>query len=137
MAEGARGFIWRYPTGDGHLSGAELLDDPLIIINLSVWERYEHLHAFTYRSTHGHYLRRRGEWFTPMRPPTTALWWIPAGQQPTPVEAIARLRLLRRYGPTAQVFTVRRRFNPDGSPEPRPRDPGRRGQVGAARQREL
>ncbi len=119
LAERSPGFIWRYPTSDGHLSGADLLNDPLIIINLSAWQSYQHLHDFTYRSAHGHYVRRRAEWFTSLQSPTTALWWTAATSAPTPAEAIARLRHLRRLGPSPQAFTVRRRFDPNGRPEHR------------------
>jgi hypothetical protein len=119
LAERAPGFVWRYPTDFGHLSGTDLLDDPLVVINLSVWQSYECLHTFTYHSTHGHFVRRRAEWFSRMAPPTTALWWVSPHRQPTPDEAVARLRHLRRYGPTADAFTVRRRFTPEGHPEAR------------------
>jgi len=127
LADRSPGFVWRYPTG--HLIGEELLDDPHTIVNLSVWHSYEHLHDFTYRTAHGHFLRRRSRWFLPMPPPTTALWWVPSGQPPTPASAIARLRLLRRQGPTAQAFTVRRRFSPDGRPHAGRHDAPRRGSV--------
>ncbi|HSK98450.1 MAG TPA: DUF3291 domain-containing protein [Euzebyales bacterium] len=119
LAERADGFVWRHPTDFGHLSGAELLGDPATVINLSVWRTYEHLHAFTYRSAHGAFVRRRSRWFTQLPQPTTALWWVPAGTRPTPAEAVARLRMLRRYGPTPQAFTVRRRFTPQGRPAPK------------------
>lgn len=114
LAEEAPGFIWRHSSGFGHLTGENLLGDPLTTINLSVWESYQHLHDFTYRSRHASYLRRRGNWFTPLPWPTTALWWLPAGQTPSPADAVARLRHLRSYGPTPQAFTVRRRFTPSG-----------------------
>jgi hypothetical protein len=119
LAERATGFVWRHPTDFGHLSGAELLDDPAVVINLSVWQTYEHLHEFTYRSAHASFVRRRSQWFTRMPQPTTALWWVPAGTRPTPAEAVARLHLLRRYGPAPQAFTLRRRFTPEGHPAPR------------------
>lgn len=119
LAERSPGFVWRYPAGFGHLSGAELLDDPMIVVNLSMWQSYEHLHAFTYRSAHGHFVRSRAAWFARMSPPTTALWWVSIHEPPTPVEAVSRLRHLRRYGPTPEAFTVRRRFTPDGRPETR------------------
>lgn len=125
LAERSPGFVWRHPTGGGHVDGGELLDDPLLFINVSVWQSYEHLHDFTYRTVHGHYVRRQREWFLPMPPPTTALWWTPVGERPSLDQAIARLRLLRRYGPAPQAFTLRRRFDPHGRPEPRhkPRTP--------------
>ena len=117
LAESAPGFDWRHPSGFGHLNGADLLGDDLITINLSVWESYQPLHNFTYRSHHGSFVRRRSQWFTPLRQPTTALWWVSARYEPTPEEAVARLRHLRSYGPTPQAFTVRRRFDFHGEPE--------------------
>jgi Domain of unknown function (DUF3291) len=114
LADSSAGFVWRYGTSDAHLSVAEETGDPLMIINLSVWESYEHLHAYVYRSAHGHYVRRRYEWFEKIPGPATALWWVPAGHRPTPAEALARLRHLRTYGPTPRAFTVRRRFAPTG-----------------------
>lgn len=128
LAERSPGFVWRYPAADGHLNGAELTGDPLVLINLSVWAGYQYLHEFTYRSRHGHFLRRRAQWFVAMPPPTTALWWTPAGRPPSPEHGLARLDHLRRYGPAPQAFTLRRRFRPDGSPERRqPRDGKRSG----------
>jgi Domain of unknown function (DUF3291) len=75
------------------------------------------LHNFAYRSRHGHYLRRRGEWLTPLPWPTTALWWAKSDVRPIPAEAVARLQYLRRYGPSPQAFTVRHRYGSAGRPE--------------------
>jgi heme-degrading monooxygenase HmoA len=116
LADESPGFVWRHRAEHGHVSYA---DDPRLLLNLSVWESYPHLHAYVYRSAHGHYVRRRYEWFEPIRTPATALWWVPAGHEPTPDEALARLRYLRTYGPTARAFTVRSRFDPSGRPERR------------------
>ncbi len=127
LAERAPGFVWRWPSGDGHLDGGELLGDPLVVVNLSVWERYEDLHDFVYRSDHARFVRGRSAWFSPLPPPTTALWWVPVGTRPTPEDAVARLRLLRRYGPSPQAFPLRSRFGPDGRPDPGRRPAGRSG----------
>jgi hypothetical protein len=40
------------------------------------------------------------------------LWWVPAGYTPTVAEAIGRLELLRRHGPSPQAFTFRSLFPP-------------------------
>eukprot|EP01035_Chromulina_nebulosa_P038890 gene38890-52530_t len=56
----------------------------------------------------GH-MRRRREWFEPMEN-FMALWWVAAGHRPTPAEALARLDLLARMGPTADAFTFRQPF---------------------------
>jgi hypothetical protein len=131
LADAAPGFIWRHRSDDGgHVSVADASGDPLLIINLSVWQGYQQLHDFTYRSLHMHYLRRRAEWFDKIETPATALWWVAAGDRPTPPEALARLRHLRRYGPTPQAFTVRTRFDPAGRRESRPPRASRPSSVG-------
>jgi hypothetical protein len=116
LAEASPGFVWRLRSGESH--GAVLVsqDGQPLLVNLSVWESYEALHAFVYRTLHGGFIRRRSRWFEPVPPPATALWWLggEAGQHPTLEEALRRLRHLRAHGPTPQAFTVRRRFSPDG-----------------------
>ena len=115
LAERSPGFVWRHASGLGHAGVTD--DDPLLVINVSVWRSYQSLHDFTYRTRHGHYVRRRREWFDRVPQPSTVLWWVDTGETPTPDEALARLRLLRRYGPQPQAFGVRSRFHPDGRPE--------------------
>lgn len=117
LADQSAGFVWRYRTRDPHPSAEQETGDPLMVINLSVWQSYEHLHAYVYRSRHGHYVRRRYEWFDRIPTPATALWWVPAGHRPTPAEGLARLSHLRTYGSTPQAFTVRCRFDPSGRRE--------------------
>jgi uncharacterized protein DUF3291 len=115
LADRAPGFVWRHRAPEGHVSHA---GDPRMVLNLSVWESYEQLHSYVYRSEHGRYVRRRYQWFERIATPATALWWVPAGHQPTPAEALARLRHLRGHGPTPQAFTVRCRFDPSGRRSP-------------------
>jgi Domain of unknown function (DUF3291) len=43
------------------------------------------------------------------------LWWIPAGHRPSLSEALERLELLRREGPSVQAFTFKQRFPSPGS----------------------
>lgn len=81
-----------------------------------MWESYEHLHAFVYRTGHSAFVRRRLEWFERMDAPITALWWVLAGDIPTIDEALARLEHLRTHGPTPLAFSLRRRFDADGAP---------------------
>jgi hypothetical protein len=119
LAEASPGFVWRLRSSEAH--GATVLEDGSspMIVNLSVWESYEALHAFVYRSPHGGYLRRRAHWFLPGRQPSTVLWWVEAGERPEVDEALRRLRYLRAHGPSPQAFTLRRRFEPDGRPAAR------------------
>ena len=119
LADARPGFVWRLPSQESH--GATTVEDDgaALILNLSVWETYEALHAFVYRSPHGGYLRRRARWFLPGPQPSTVLWWVEAGERPDVDEALRRLRYLRAHGPSLQAFTLRRRFEPDGRPVPR------------------
>lgn len=119
LAEAAPGFVWRYPDAHLGLHRPDQDGEELTVVNLSQWESYETLHAFVYRSAHGHLVRRRAEWFLPSPGPTTVLWWTAEAERPTPTAGLARLSYLRTYGPTPRAFTVRHRFDPDGRPERR------------------
>jgi hypothetical protein len=115
LADAAPGFVWRLQTEDGNATAIRVLDDDRLIVNMSVWESVEALGAFVYRSAHTGVMRRRREWFVPMRESVTALWWVPAGTVPTVAEAETRLRHLRAHGPTPHAFTFRDPFpSPDG-----------------------
>jgi heme-degrading monooxygenase HmoA len=111
-ADQAPGFVWRLQTEEGNATAIHAFDDPLVIVNLSVWESLEALEAFVYGDEgHRAVLRRRREWFERPAEAPTALWWIPAGTIPTVAEAATRLEHLRAHGPTAEAFTFRDRFS--------------------------
>lgn len=120
IAEASPGFVWRL-TGEGDdATDLVAFDDPRIITNMSVWESPAALGAFVYRSGHVQIMRRRAEWFHEMEV-FMALWWIPIGHTPTLAEAVAKLALIEREGPTAQAFTFRQPFPaPDATTSPLP-----------------
>lgn len=120
LAEASPGFAWRLRASHGRGPVPLAEDDDRLVVNVSVWASYEHLHAFVYRSRHGGLVRRRASWFEPTPPPYAALWWVADDVEPTMADALRRLDHLRRYGPSPQAFGVRRRFGPDGRPAPRP-----------------
>ena len=114
-AELAPGFVWRLQSEDGnatsfHAFTWDIGDSAGVITNMSVWVDVEHLAAFVYGQAHRRVLRRRREWFEPMREAYTACWWVPAGRRPTLTEAEERIRGLRRLGPTPFAFTLREHF---------------------------
>ena len=111
LADSMPGFVWRLPNDEGHVTEAF---DNLVFVNLSVWESYQALHDFVYRSAHAGFVKRRTRWFEPMAGPTTALWWVQPGHVPSVAEATARLRHLQTYGPTPGAFSLRVQFAPDG-----------------------
>jgi hypothetical protein len=114
LAETSSGFVWRLKTESGNATDIRAFDDPLIIVNLSVWSGIETLRDFAYRSAHAHAFRRRKEWFEDMDAPSMALWWIPAGSLPTVDQGKERLGLMARVGPTCEAFTFRNVFTAPG-----------------------
>ena len=115
LAEAAPGFVWRLQTDAGNATDIHAFDDPLLLLNMSVWESLEALRAFTYTTAHTGVLRRRHEWFERLAEAHLVLWWVPAGHIPTIAEAVERLERLRRDGPTPAAFTFRVPFQPGAS----------------------
>ena len=113
LAERSPGFVWRLEGAD-HDSAPELriYPDGEILINLSVWRDVESLRAYTYRSGHAHYVKRRKEWFSAFGRPHYVLWWIAEGSRPTPEEARERLDRIHEVGPSAHAFTFAHVFDP-------------------------
>ncbi len=114
LADEAQGFVWRLQTDEGDATSIRAFDDPSLIVNLSVWESIEALHAFTYRSEHRELLRGRREWFLRRDGHHQVLWWVPVGHLPDVDEARRRLDHLERHGPTDMAFTFADRFSPPG-----------------------
>jgi heme-degrading monooxygenase HmoA len=114
LADAAPGFVWRLQTEDGDATAIRAFEDERLIINMSVWESLESYTAFVFGAEHSAVMRQRRQWFVPMQV-YTAAWWLPAGTRPTPADAVVRLDLLTRLGPTADAFTVKRPFPPPGS----------------------
>ncbi len=114
-ADAAPGFVWRLQTEAGDATSLRPYDDDLLIMNLSVWASAEALSEFVYRSAHVEVMRQRRRWFERMGESFLALWWVPAGHRPAPLEARGRLEHLQRHGPTAEAFTFRTLHPPPGT----------------------
>ena len=59
LAERSPGFRWRLQGESGDATELRVWDDPLVIVNLTVWATIDDLHAFTYRSDHKTVFARR------------------------------------------------------------------------------
>jgi hypothetical protein len=112
IADAAPGFVWRLQTEAGNAISIHAFEDPLMLVNMSVWESVEALAEYVYRSGHIEVLRRRREWAPRMVEAHMVLWWIPAGTIPTLDEAKERLEHLREHGPTRTAFSFKQRFSP-------------------------
>jgi len=103
-ADNAEGFVWRLQTEDGDSTAIRVFDEPLLLVNMSVWENIEALKDFVYKSAHVELIRDRQEWFHKYIDAHQALWWIPAGHIPTIEEAKEKLETIQKQGPTALAF---------------------------------
>jgi Domain of unknown function (DUF3291) len=114
IADASPGFIWRLQDESGNATGISYSPDPLLAINMSVWVDAESLFDFVYRSAHTPEMARRREYFDRYDGAYQALWWIRAGTIPTVNDALSRLWMLDRFGPSEHAFTFKTRFpSPD------------------------
>lgn len=113
LAEAAPGFVWRLKGDENNATALRVFDNQSIIINMSVWESIDALFQFTYASEHVDVFRQRAQWFHRMKNHMLALWWVPAGHQPTPQEAKDKLAYLNARGATPLAFNFKQRFTPE------------------------
>ena len=111
LAERSTGFVWRLKDEDGaDATAIQPSIDPLLLVNMSVWQDAEALFDFVYRSDHTPIMAQRKHWFERFDGPYQVLWWVPAGHQPSVDEAFAKLWHLEKFGPTPHAFTFKSRF---------------------------
>ena len=103
--EQSPGYLWRLQSDSGDATDIRVFDDPLVIVNLTLWESVEALKAFAYRGLHRDFFRRRSEWFVEGAS-RTALWWLPAGALPTTDEAKRRLDFIDAFGVSPYAFEM-------------------------------
>ena len=110
LADASPGFVWRLKGEGNDATDLQPTPDPLFIVNISVWTDAEALFDYVYRSAHTTRMAKRRSWFERFDGAYQALWWVPAGHEPTVDEALAKLWLLDRYGPGPQAFTFKARY---------------------------
>ncbi|GHO79111.1 hypothetical protein KSD_68820 [Ktedonobacter sp. SOSP1-85] len=110
LAEASPGFIWRLKAEDISSSSHDLPTDERLFATISVWSSIEALRAFTYQGKHAQVMRRRREWFVPLKGAYIALWWVPAGHTPDLAEVKERMDYLRLHGPTLFAFSFSQNF---------------------------
>lgn len=105
LAEASPGFLWRFKTDAGNATDYIATEDPLLLVNLSVWQDYASLEAFAYSGRHREFLMRRKEWFELPQQAHFVLWNVAEGEYPTPAQALERLAHLRAQGDSDYAFT--------------------------------
>lgn len=110
LADRAPGFIWRLQSEEGDATALRVFDDPLMLVNLSVWSSLEELKDFVYRSMHVELIRDREAWFKKLGAVHQVLWWVPEGHIPSVEEGSAKLALLGEKGPSMEAFTFSKPF---------------------------
>jgi hypothetical protein len=111
LAEATEGFVWRLKADEGNATSIHAFDDPMLLLNISVWKDIEALYRYAYKSEHGEFFARRREWFGKIDLPTPVLWWIDAGHIPTPEEAKERIYYLAANGASPYAFTFKQRYS--------------------------
>jgi Domain of unknown function (DUF3291) len=104
LAESSPGFVWRLQSEKGNATDIVFNDDPLVIMNMSVWQSIEALKEFTYGFRHMGVFRSRAAWFEKPELPHYCLWWVPEGHRPTVAEGRARLEHYQKHGATSESF---------------------------------
>jgi hypothetical protein len=114
MADAAPGFVWRLQSAQGNATDIQVTDNPLFIVNMSVWQSVEALFDFVYRASHRSVMAKRRVWFARPAGAYLVLWWTPAGTIPTIDQGLERLRMLDNNGPSRHAFDFRNKFPPPG-----------------------
>lgn len=112
LGDATPGFVWRHKNADGNSTDVRVRNDPMMIINFTVWDSIDALWRFTYHSAHVEVFRRRREWFAHLDDPYLVLWWVPAGYVPSVAEAEERLDDLIANGASPRAFSFKQRFDP-------------------------
>ena len=108
IAERSEGFVWRYTDESGNATSTRPYDgDPMMAVNMSVWENVESLEKYVWQTVHKRFYAERHEWFDTMGERYLVMWWVPAGHRPTVHEAIERLEHLKANGPSDHAFAWR------------------------------
>ena len=109
-ADKAPGFVWRLIGESGSSVDIRAFDDPLMLVNMSVWETVEQFKDYVYSGGHLSVYLKRKEWFERRNGPSYAMWWIEEGTLPTIQEGKKRLESLSREGPTPYAFDFKQVF---------------------------
>lgn len=116
LAEDSPGFVWRLKDeyGQSSVNVESPFDDKSILINMSVWEDFESLQAYTYNTVHAYFLKNRGKWMEKTSGHNVVLWWVEKDKMPSVWEAKAKLEQLEKEGPGPEAFDLKNLYDSRG-----------------------
>ncbi len=103
-AERMPGFVWRLIGEGNDAMDIRAFDDPMTIVNMSVWETAGQLEQFVWNTIHKRIYNRKAEWFEAMRSHHFVMWLVEPGHIPTLTEAKERLAHLDANGNSDHAF---------------------------------
>ena len=112
LADSSPGFVWRLKEESGSAVNISVFDDSFLIVNMSVWNTIEDLKNFVYKSGHVKVYLQKDSWFHNMTDHHMVMWWVEKDKIPDVFEAKARLRYLKKHGPSKYAFTFKEIFEP-------------------------
>ena len=113
IADKSPGFVWRLIEEENDPPvNTSVFDDPMVVVNMSVWESLEDLKDFVYKTDHVQVYLQKDQWFHKPTSPHMVLWWVSKGHIPSPQEAKERLSYLTSNGPSKYAFTFKEFFTP-------------------------
>jgi Domain of unknown function (DUF3291) len=104
VADRSDGFVWRLQDDSGDATSIHAFDDPMVIVNMTVWQSAEHLERFVWNTVHKQFYAKRAEWFELMQAQHFVMWWVDEGHVPDLAEAKARLDHLDANGDSDFAF---------------------------------
>ena len=104
VADRSEGFVWRLQDDSGDATSIHAFDDPMVIVNMTVWQSAEHLERFVWNTVHKQFYAKRAEWFELMQAQHFVMWWVDEGHVPDLAEAKARLDHLDANGDSDFAF---------------------------------
>jgi hypothetical protein len=96
--------VWRLKSDSGNAADIKVSDDARFIVNLSVWQTAAHLEQFVWNTVHARVYEKKVNWFEAPKAPHLAMWFVPAGHEPSTEEAMERLAHLTAHGPSTHAF---------------------------------
>lgn len=118
LADQQPGFIWRLQSEQGDSTSFRGYNDPLVFLNMSLWDSVKSLRGFVFKSAHSVPYRNARAWFEQIDGPVTVLWWVKKGHIPTIEEGVARLEAVKYLGSSPYAFGFRGACEPPTADQP-------------------